>query len=128
MDRPLFLDTSVIIAAILETSEPASRLVFSSGWDLHTIEYALKEIRRVLRKQYRFPEQRITEALDYVRNNVVVHRTPPAIRFKKLDIRDRSDRPRVYAARALGCILIIDDERTYRDALKYVEAVRLDDL
>jgi hypothetical protein len=30
--------------------------------------------------------------------------------------------------RSLGCIILIDDERTYRDALKYVEAVRLDDL
>jgi predicted nucleic acid-binding protein len=128
MDRPFFLDTSVILAAILGTSRPASRLVFSSGWDLHTIEYALKETGRVLRKRYHFPEPKIAEAIDHVRRRVVVHRTPPAIRFGKLDIRDKSDRPIVYAARMLGCVLIIDDEETYRDALAYVEAVRLDDL
>lgn len=70
----------------------------------------------------------MNEAVDHVRRRVAVHRTPPADRFKKLEIWDRSDRPIVYAARSLGCILVMDDESTYRDALKYVEAVRLDDL
>lgn len=128
MDRPLFLDTSVIIAAILETSRLASLLVFSSRWDLHTIEYVIKETRRVLHERYLFMEPQIAQALARVGTKVIVHRTPPAVRFKKLAIRDRSDRPIVYAAMSLGCILVIDDEQTYRDALKYVEAVRLDDL
>ena len=128
MDLPLFLDTSIIVAAILIPDGPARKLVFSSGLELHTIEYVLKETRHVLGKRYRVPEPRIADAFLQVRSRVVVHRTPPANRFKKLDIRDKSDKPIVYAARSLGCILVIDDERTYRDALKYVEAVRLDDL
>ena len=128
MDRPFFLDTSIIIAAIIETSKTARQLVFASGWELHTIEYVMKEVRRVLRERYRLRESEISTALDHVRSRVAVHRTPPAVRFKKLDIRDRSDRPIVYAARSLGCILVIDDEQTYHDALAYVEAVRLDDL
>jgi predicted nucleic acid-binding protein len=128
MDRPLFLDTSIIVAAILIPGGPARRLVFSSGWDLHTIGYVLKETRHVLRKKYHVPESRLADTFQRVRNRVIVHRTLPAIRFKKLDIRDKSDKPIVYAARSLGCILVIDDECTYRDALAYVEAVRLDDL
>ncbi len=127
MIRDFFLDTSVIIEALSKKSSAAFRLVFLPLRRAHTIEYVMKEAHHVL-KERGLREDLIREALDGIRGKVIVHRTPPANRFKKLDIRDRSDKPIVYAARHLGCVLVLRDERTYRDALKYVEAFRLDDL
>jgi len=48
-------------------------------------------------------------------------------RRRKLDIRDKSDRPIVYAAKYHGGILGTNDEETYQDAKMYVKTRKLED-
>ena len=128
MDKGYLLDTSVILAAVLGTNDKAKQFLFSPDLDLHTIEYVIKEIYHVLLYQYGLTKYQIGLIIDEIRSRVKIHKNPPVKAYKKLNIRDKSDRPIVCAAILHNCVLIIRDEMTYRDAKKYVEAIRLDDL
>jgi predicted nucleic acid-binding protein len=127
MTERVFLDTSVIIAAVTGTSTEAFRLVFTTSREAHTNEYALKEVYHVLRTVFKFKEELIAKVLDSIRERIIIHKDPPVKAFKKLDLRDKADRPIVYSAMELGCTLIIADEVTYQDAKKYVKVRRLGD-
>jgi predicted nucleic acid-binding protein len=128
MTKPLFLDTSVIIDAFVGTSEDAFRLLFESKESLHTIDYVMKEIYHVMRNKYNYSEVQVNRVRDAIRTRVTIHKNPPVKALCKLDIRDSSDKPIVYAARSLGCILVLSDEVTRTDAQKYVKVRRLADL
>jgi predicted nucleic acid-binding protein len=125
MTERVFLDTSVIVAAVTGTSADAFQLLFTPNCESHTNEYVLKEVYHVLRKAFRRHEEDVAKILDIVREKVKVHKDPPVKAFKKLKLRDRSDRPIVYSAMILGCTLIIADEVTYQDAKRYVKVRRL---
>ncbi len=125
MTERVFLDTSVIIAAITGTSAEAFRLVFTASSEAHTNEYALKEVYHVLGKVFGFKEELIARVLDNLRDRIIIHKDPPVKAFKKLILRDKADRPIVCSAMNLGCTLIIADEVTYQDAKRYVKVRRL---
>jgi predicted nucleic acid-binding protein len=127
MTERVFLDTSVIIAAVIGTSAEAFRLVFTSSCESHSNEYALKEVYHVLRKGFGFKEEFIAQVLDSIREKIIVHKDPPVKAFKKLKLRDKADRPIVYSAMNFNCTLIIADEVTYQDAKRYVKVRRLGD-
>jgi predicted nucleic acid-binding protein len=126
MAQRVFLDTSVIIAAVTGTSAEAFELVFTSSSEAHTNEYVLKEVYHVL-KDLGFKEELIARVLDSIKEKLIIHKDPPVNAFKKLNMRDKSDRPIVCSAMILGCTLIIADEVTYQDAKKYVKVRRLGD-
>jgi predicted nucleic acid-binding protein len=127
MTKPFFLDTSIILEAVLGHSIKALSVVFESSCPAHTIEYVLKEVHFVLRDRYGYSEFEIARVLERLRERLVVHKNPPSKAFRKLDIRDKSDKPIVYAARCHGCILLINDQETMEDAQIYVEARKLED-
>jgi predicted nucleic acid-binding protein len=127
MTQRVFLDTSVIISAVTGTSAEALRLVFSRSSEAHTNEYVLKEVYHVLKKDFKFKEELIARVLDSIKEKLIIHKDPPVKAFKKLDLRDKADRPIVCSAMNLGCTLIIADEVTYQDAKKYVKVRRLGD-
>jgi len=128
MKKRFFLDTSIIIAALTKTSPVAFKIVFKSDWSLHTIDYVMRETYHVLRNRVKMTEAQIGAALDELRKHIEVHRDLPAKASSKLNVRDKADKPMIYAAMKMGCILIIQDEKAYQDAKRYVEVVRLKDL
>ena len=121
MSGGVFLDTSVIIAALTGTSRGCVNLVFGKSLDLHTNDYVLKETYHVLRKRFGFSEWDVSGAIRQLRERTRVHRNPPVAAFRKLEIRDKADRPVVYAAMTLGCMLATLDEKTAKDACRYVK-------
>jgi len=120
-----FLDTSVILAKVLGLSKEASDLFDEPDTVLHTNEYVLKEIYHVLKKKFNFTENQIGYVMDFVRENCIIHPAPKREELKKIKLTDKADRPIVLTAMKYGLILYIDDERTFREAHKYVEVNRI---
>jgi len=120
-----FLDTSVLLGKVLKRSKSAERVFLDTTIEKYTNEYALKEMYRVLKNQFGFSEIHIGYAIDFIRQTCIILPLPRKEEFKKIGLRDKSDRPIVCSARKYGLILFIDDERTYQDAKKYVEVRRI---
>jgi predicted nucleic acid-binding protein len=124
----LFLDTSVLISALRGRTMEAHRLLISSNHELLTNEYAIKECRRVLEAYFGLSMQDIDEAVMIIRRRCIVNKTPSPEKYVHIKIRDRSDIPIVYGALIANCILVTDDEVTYRDAKKYLESLRSEEV
>ena len=116
----VFLDTSVIIGKVLGISKEADN-IFNDGYiELYTNECVIKELYRVLKKQYHFSEAQIGYAIDFVRETCTVLPMPSKNEIKSIKIRDRSDRPIVLSAKKYALTLLIDDDDLIRDALGIV--------
>lgn len=120
----LFLDTTVIVSAVTRRNIASYNLLLNYEGELYTNRYVIKECIRVLKKEFGYSDELINRALDYVRARCEVMPTPSEKEFAKIAIRDKADRPVVCSTMKKGCVLIIDDEETYDDAKKYVEARR----
>ena len=120
-----FLDTSVLIGQILKLSTKAQRIFTDNSIEKYTNEYALKELYHVLKKKYGFTELEIAYAIDYIREICIILPNPITNEMKKINIRDRSDRPFVCSAMKYNLELYIDDMKTLTDAEKYVAVRRI---
>lgn len=121
----VFLDTTVLLGNVLKRSKQAESLFRDTSLVKYTNEYALKEVYRVLKFQFKFSEIHIGYAIDFIRETCIVLPLPRKEEFKGLNIRDRSDRPIVYSAMKYDLVLCIDDEKTYQDAKQYVKVRRI---
>ena len=116
-----FVDTSELINALLERTPFAKRFLFDQEKPKITNDYVIDELRRVLKVKFNISPNDIYYFEEIIHANLEVNPTPPMNRFKKLKLRDKSDRPIVQGAIDHGCILVIDDYHTYHDAKKYIE-------
>ncbi|HLC48292.1 MAG TPA: PIN domain-containing protein [Candidatus Norongarragalinales archaeon] len=124
----LFLDTSILIGGLRGRSKNAVRLLFELSHLLFTNEYALKEVRRVLLKYYELSPFEAETAISLIRKHCIILNTPPAEKYRKISLRDKSDIPIVLGAFKAGCTLVIDDEITYRDAKKYLKTLKSEEV
>jgi len=120
-----FLDTRVILNKILKLSKNAEKVFLDTNIRKYTNEYVLKELYHVLKKQFKFSEIQISYALEYVRNECTILPNPNKNEIIKIKNRDKADRPVVCSAYKYDLILYLDDEKTYQDAEKYVQLVRI---
>lgn len=116
-----FLDSNVIIMAILRPDEIEGRIVFSFPATKFTNNYVIKEIRRVMLNK-KIPQNEIEAEVTEVKRHVIVLSTPPKHEFQKLEITDKSNKPIVCSALKAGCVFISNDVKTRNDAKKYVKA------
>ena len=120
-----FLDTSVLVGKVLGISKEAEKVFSNPEIIKYTNEYALKEVYHVLKRKFDFFQLQIGYAVDYIRETCVVLPGPRKEEFRILKLRDKADRPIVFAAMKYKLVLYIDDEKTYLDAGKYVEVERV---
>ena len=123
-----FVDTSEILNGLLERSKWAKRFLYDQKKEKITNDYAIDEMRRILERKFQLSSSDIYNLEEIVLENLTVHPTPPANRFKKLQLKDKSDRPIVQGAIDHKCILVIDDYHTYEDAKKYIETKTTEEL
>ena len=121
----VFLDTSVILSWIKKSSKEADRIINDPDITRFINGYVLKEVYWVLNHQQGFSEQQIRDAVEDISNLCTILPTPSKEEFMKIRIRDKSDRPMVCSALKYNLVLLIDDEKTYRDAKKYVKVKRI---
>ena len=115
----VLLDTSVLLGHILDLSKEASRVFNDGSIEKYTNEYALKEVYHVL-KMNSYSELEISYVIDYIREECIILPNPSKNEMKKVEIRDKSDRPFVCSAMKYDLILYIDDFKSFQDARKYV--------
>lgn len=113
-----FLDTNVLVAGSFAL-QPDHELVFNHPSAKFTNEYSVKEYRHVLEKKGVSPHD-VENALEQIRKNVKILPTPQKHEFLKIELTDKSDKPIVCSALKQGCTLVTNDQRTYREAKKYV--------
>ncbi len=117
----LFLDTTVIVSAITKRNTASYNLLLDYRGKLYTNEYAMKETRRILKNEFRYSDELVNKAIDYIRVRCDVLPTPHKKEFGRIILRDKADNPIVCSAMKKWCVLVIDDEETYQDAKEYVE-------
>ena len=88
-------------------------------------QFVLKEVYWVLKDQRGFSQQQIRDSIEDITELCIVLPTPSKEEFKRIAVRDKSDRPIVCSAMKNSLVLYIDDEKTYRDAEKYVQVKRI---
>ncbi len=120
-----FFDTSVILNKTLKLSKEVEKVFSDPDINKYTNEYVLKELYHVLKKQFKFSEIQISYALEYVRKECTILPTPNKDDFTIIKIRDKADKLIVCSAYKHDLILYIDYEKTYQDAKKYVQVVRI---
>lgn len=128
LETKLFLDTTVIVSAVTKRNIASYNLLLNYDGELYTNKYVMKECMRVLKKEFGYSDELVSKALDYVRARCEVLPTPNKKEFMKLEIKDKADRPVVCSAMKRCCVLIIDDEETYKDAKKYIETKHSDEV
>jgi len=116
------LDTSAIVDGIVRGGY-AKRLLRDFTKEKLTIEYVIKEVRRVLRERFGFSQEEINEQISALKAALRVLPTPSVARFRKFNLSDKSDRPIVCSAADENCILVTTEKRLYREARKYVWTV-----
>ncbi len=116
----LFLDTGVLVSSTTGRERNAVNLVFSSGSELVTNEYAIKEMRRVLLHTFDMTQEDIGLAVDRIRQYCRVLPSPSAEACRKIVIDDHSDRPIVAGALAAHAMLITYDRKLLAQAKRYV--------
>lgn len=116
--KRLFLDTTILVSGSFAL-QPDYELLFNYPAVKMSNEYAVKEFRHVLAKQGSLPHD-TENALNDIRKNVKILPAPQKHEFEKIVLTDKSDRPIVCSAMKSNCILVTNDERTYREAQKYV--------
>ena len=124
-ENSYFLDTSVFLNWILKRSKEAEFVLSDRNIKKYTNKYVLKEIYWVLKINKEFSEESIARYIERINEKCIILPTPSKEEFGKIDITDKSDRPIVFSAMKHNLILLIDDERTYRDAKKYVKVRRI---
>jgi len=115
------LDTSVIIAGLTGTSKRSKRYYDDNTIKKCTIEYVIKEVYHVLKNSFHFSEDEINYAMEDIYIKIEILPNPNVNEYKKINIRDRSDRPIVCAAIKNDCRLLIRDFKTYQDSKDLVD-------
>jgi len=124
----LFLDTTVVISSITARNPASVILVSEKRYELVVDEYVIKETRRVLSDEFEFSDQDVNRSIDFIRENMTVVPMPSKNEFKKLNMKDKSDRPIVCSAKRNNCILVTEDGLLHTQAKKYVVTVRPDEV
>ena len=93
----------------------SERLFFDRYKEKLTNEYVIREVRKILKSRFGYSEFQINGAIDSIRLRCEVCLNPPPNRFKKLEIRDKSDKPIVQGAIDNKCTLVTGDYNTYHD-------------
>ncbi len=120
----IFLDTTVIVSAVTKRNLASYEILLSYTGEIYTNRYVIKEVLRVLKKEFGYSDELVNRALDYVKLRCHVLPTPHKEEFKKISLRDKADKPVVCSAMKSRCVLVIDDEETYADAKRYIETKR----
>ncbi len=115
------LDTSVIIAGLTGTSIRSKRYYDDNSIKKCTIEYVIKEVYHVLKKSFNFSKNEINYAMEDIYLKIEILPNPNVNEYKKIKIRDRSDRPIVCAAKKYNCRLLIRDFNTYQDSKDMID-------
>jgi predicted nucleic acid-binding protein len=123
-----FLDTSIIISAITGRSLKCIEILENKSFRLFTNEYAIKEVRRILKDVFKFTLKEINENVEYIESKCIILAKPTKNDIKNIKITDKSDTPIVYSALKMKIPLIIDDQQTYLDAKKYVKTFKSDEI
>ena len=124
----LFLDSTVIISAITARNPAAVYLLMDDDFERYTNEYVIKETRRILQKAFDFSIRDVNDSIDLVRRQCIVLPLPNKEEYKKLEIKDASDKPIVLSAIKKRCILVTEDYILLENAKKYVKAKRPENL
>jgi len=75
----------------------------------------------VLKKSFDFSEDEINYAMEDIYLKIEILPNPNINEYKKIKIRDRSDRPIVCAAQKYNCRLLIRDFVTYQDSKDIID-------
>ncbi len=120
----LFLDSTIIISAVTSRNPNASLLFIEEGNELYTNEYVVKEVRRILANAFDFPAEMVNKTIDFIEAKCIVLPMPNKNEFKKIEIKDKSDKPIVCSAMKKKCVLVTEDGLLYVEAKKYVITAR----
>lgn len=110
----------MLVRAILEVDRYSKKLLYNRSKKKYVNDYIIKEVRRVLSEYYEYSVFEIEKAIEVIKEHCRILPTSPKAMFKKLDIRDKSDKPVVQSAIVQNCVLVIYNTETYVDAKKYV--------
>jgi putative PIN family toxin of toxin-antitoxin system len=125
----LFLDTSVLLSAILGRNKKSWALLNSifPKIELITSDFAIKELNRTLRKEYGESEENINAAVDFIYGKCEVVKKPRREEFVKFNIRDKNDRPIICSAIKEKCnFLVTEDKYLEEDAEKHIPTITPD--
>ena len=124
----LFLDSTVIISALTSRNPASVLIIIKQKFPLFTNEYVIKEVRRILGIEFKFTVDEVNRSIDFMRDILVVLPMPNKNEFKKIQIKDKSDKPIVCSAKNSGCILVTEDRLLYQNAQKYVQTLKPEEL
>lgn len=127
----LFLDTTVLLSSILNRNKNSWALlnIKYPNFELITNNTSIKEMRRVLREEYNFSDEKINASVDFIEGVCKVVKTPKKEEFLIYQLRDKSDRPLICSAIKEGCdYLVTEDQRFNADAQRYIPTLRPKDV
>jgi predicted nucleic acid-binding protein len=119
-----FLDTTILISAITGRNLKCVEILENRKFVLYANEYAIKEVRRILKDVFKLTSEDINESMDHIRSRCNVLPQPSTNEIINIRITDKSDKPMVATAKKLKIPLIIDDHTTYVDAKKYIQTYK----
>lgn len=123
-----FIDTNVLIRAIAKTHKPSERLYNDRSKDKYVNEYLIKEIRRILRSNFGYSDFLVQRAIDDICIKCTIYPDPPPNRFRKLHVRDPSDRLIIQGAIDHDCVLVTGDHHVNEDAKTYVRTMTAEEV
>ena len=123
-----FLDTTILISAITGRDLKCVEILENNNFVLYTNEYAIKEVRRILRDVFDLTSNDINESIDHIRSKCSILPQPSKNEIKNIKISDKSDKPIVATAKKLKIPLIINDHTTYIDAKKYIQTLKSNEI
>jgi predicted nucleic acid-binding protein len=127
----LFLDTTVLLSAILNRNKTSWALlnIRHSPLELATNLFAIKELRRALKDDYRCADEKINKSIDFVYEMCKVVKEPRKEEFLRFKLRDKNDRPIVCSAVKEKCDFLVTEDRYLKeDAEKYIPTIAPIDL
>lgn len=119
-----FLDTTILISALTGRSLRCVEILESNKYKFYTNEYAIKEVKRILKDIFELTPDEINENIEYIETRCIVLPKPTKNELRNIKITDKSDIPIVVSAKKFNIPLIIDDYVTYKDAKKYIKTFK----
>jgi predicted nucleic acid-binding protein len=123
-----FLDTTILISALTGRSLRCVEILESNKYKFYTNEYAIKEVKRILKDIFELTPDEINENIEYIETRCIILPKPSKNELRNIKITDKSDKPIVATAKKLNIPLIIDDHITFKDAKKYVNTFKSDEI
>ena len=105
-EKRFFLDTSVILNWILKRSKEAEKVMTGPDCQRFTNRFVFKEVYWVLKNNKKYPESLIAHYIERISEVCTILPAPSKEEFKKIRIRDKSDRPIICSAKRYDLVLL----------------------